>query len=206
MAPHLASPRPDLLSLAAHKLGGALGAGALVGREGIIAEPLMRGGGQEMGRRPGTENVAAIAAFGAAAAAVLEGLPREAAVMTGLRDRLESALVALDPSARINGAGAPRLCNTTSLFLPGTAAESMVMALDLEGVAVSAGAACSSGTLRRSPSLLAMGLATEAAASIRISLGPATTTEDVEEFLAILGAIVTRVRASLKGVGVREAS
>jgi cysteine desulfurase len=202
----LALPHADLLSLAAHKLGGTQGAGALVVREGIAAEPLLRGGGQEMGRRPGTENVAAIAAFGAAATAAREGLPREMAAIMELRDRLERAVVAVDPGARINASGAPRLCNTTSLFLPGTAAESLVMALDLEGVAVSAGAACSSGTLRHSPSLLAMGLAAEAAASIRISLGPTTTSEDVDGFLAALGAVVDRVRANDAAPGVREAS
>ena len=189
----------DLMSVAAHKMGGPQGAGALFVRQGLRLEPHLRGGGQEMNRRPGTESVALVVAFGAAAAVARAGLDAEALRITALRDRLERGLAALGIEARVNGAGSPRLPNTTSLYLPGTSAESLVCALDLEGIAVSAGAACSAGTLRRSPSLLAMGLGEEAAASIRISLGPATTAEEIDTFLAVLPPVVERVRAPAVG-------
>jgi cysteine desulfurase len=183
------------LSLAAHKLGGAHGAGALVVREGVTLAPHLRGGKQEMGRRPGTENVAAIAAFGAAAAAARSGLDEEGTRMGSLRDRLEAAVMRLLPGARVNGSSATRVPNTSSLYLPGLKAESIVIALDLEGVAVSAGAACSSGTQRRSPTLLAMGLVAEADASVRVSLDPSTTAEEVGLCLDAMSAIFDRVGA-----------
>ena len=181
------------LSLAAHKLGGAQGAGALVIRDGVRLAPLLRGGAQERGLRPGTENVPAIAAFGAAAAAARSGLPVESRTMAELRRRLEIAVQELCPGARVNGGGSPRVPNTSSLYLPGLPAESLVIALDLEGIAVSAGAACSSGTQRRSPALLSMGLEEEAASSIRVSLSPQTTVEDIDHCLAALGVIIGRV-------------
>jgi cysteine desulfurase len=181
------------LSLAAHKLGGAQGAGALVIHAGVRLAPLLRGGAQEAGLRPGTENVSAIAAFGAAAAAAGPGLATEARGMADLRRRLETAVLKLYPGARVNGGRSPRVPNTSSLYLPGLHAESMVIALDLEGIAVSAGAACSSGTQRRSPALLSMGLEEEAAGSIRVSLNPGTTVEDIDGCLAALGAVIGRM-------------
>jgi cysteine desulfurase len=181
------------LSLAAHKLGGAQGAGALVIRDGVRLVPLLRGGAQEGGLRPGTENVPAIAAFGAAAAAARSGLPVEGRTMAELRQRLETAVQELCLGARVNGGGSPRVPNTSSLYLPGLPAESLVIALDLEGIAVSAGAACSSGTQRRSPALLSMGLEEEAASSIRVSLSPQTTVEEIDHCLAALGVIIGRV-------------
>ena len=182
------------LSLAAHKLGGAQGAGALVVRDGRRLAPLLHGGAQEAGRRPGTENVAAIAAFGAAADSARRDLAAEGRRMADLRDRLEAAVPGLLPGARVNGHRAPRVPNTSSLYLPGFAAESLVIALDLEGIAVSAGAACSSGTQRRSPALLSMELPEEAAGSIRVSLSPATTVEEIDALLAALGTVIARTR------------
>ena len=158
-------------------------------------EPHLRGGGQELNRRPGTESVALAAAFGAAAEAARTGLGSEAARIAALRERLERGVALMGVGARVNGAASPRLPNTTSLYLPGVVAESLVCALDLEGVAVSAGSACSAGTARRSATLLAMGLAEEAAASIRISLGPMTTEEDVEAFLGVLPKVLERTSA-----------
>jgi cysteine desulfurase len=184
----------DLLSLAAHKIGGFPGAGALYVREGLAWRPLLQGGGQEGSRRPGTENVPAIAAFGAAASEARAGLAEEIARMLALRRRLESGVVDRSLEAEVHGDRAPRLPNTSSLFFPGLSAESLVIALDLEGVAVSAGSACSAGTLRRSPSLLAMGRPAAAAASLRVSLGPSTSEADIDAFLDRLAPIVRRMR------------
>jgi cysteine desulfurase len=186
----------DLLSIAAHKFGGPPGVGALYVRTGLALRPHLRGGGQELNRRPGTENVPAIAGCGAAAAAVARGLENEARTAAGLRDRLEEAVLAALPGVRVNAAGAPRAPNTTSLAFDGAAGETLVAALDLEGVAVSAGAACSAGTVRRSHVLDAMGLEDDAAASIRVSLGPGTTASEIEAFVGILVRVVERARAA----------
>jgi cysteine desulfurase len=186
----------DLLSIAAHKIGGLPGAGALYVRPGLTLAPHLRGGGQELNRRPGTENVPAIAAFGAAAEAAASGLAAEAARMRTLQARLEEGIAARGLDGRVNGDGAKRLPNTSSLFFPGTTGEALVIALDLEGAAVSAGAACSAGTLRRSPALLAMGRAEEAGASIRVSYGATTTEAEIDLFLEALGRVLARVRAA----------
>src|SRR5262245_7399405 len=137
----------DLVTLSGHKIGGPKGVGALVGRrEAVhIAQALMRGGGQERGRRAGTENVAGIAGFGAAAGAVARGLDQERQRMAYLRDQLERALKEASPTAVIFGTGVERLPNTTLFAVPGTKAETAMIALDLDGIAVSSGAACSSG-------------------------------------------------------------
>jgi cysteine desulfurase len=174
----------DALSLSAHKLGGPQGAGALILADGFEVSPRVRGGGQERGRRAGTENVAAIAGFGAAAAAALaEGLadqPRQAA----LRDRLEARALAALPGSEIVARDAPRLANTSCLALPGAKAETLVIALDLSGVAVSAGAACSSGKVGRSHVLAAMGLSDAIVGSaIRVSLGRSTTEAEIDRFV-----------------------
>ncbi|MCL4764766.1 MAG: cysteine desulfurase [Hyphomicrobiaceae bacterium] len=179
----------DTLSLSAHKLGGPKGCGALVLRDGLELAPLIAGGGQERRRRAGTENVAGIAGFGAAAAAARQDLARMSGV-AALRDRLEREALAAAPGALVIGAGAQRLCNTTCLALPGVAAETMVIMLDLAGIAVSAGAACSSGKVGASAVLAAMGLPAEIARSaIRVSLGWCTSAKDIDAFLAAWAAI-----------------
>jgi cysteine desulfurase len=175
----------DLLTLSAHKLGGPKGVGALILREGLhIADPLIRGGGQERGARAGTENVAAIAGFGAAAEAAAASLDADAAQMVLLRDQLEIGLRARSPEVIIFGAEAARLPNTTLFAIPGMKAETAVIAFDLEGVAVSSGAACSSGKVQPSHVLAAMGVDKALArGAIRVSLGPTTTEAEVGSFL-----------------------
>lgn len=174
----------DTLSLSAHKLGGPKGVGALVIRDHINLVPLLRGGGQERKRRAGTENLTAIIGFGAAAEAALAELDRIAAI-AALRDKLEAQVRSISPRAIVIGEGAPRLCNTIALALPGKLAETLVIRLDLAGIAVSAGSACSSGKVGTSHVLEAMGLAPDiAAGTIRISLGPETTEKDIAAFLA----------------------
>lgn len=154
----------DSLALSAHKLGGPKGVGALLLRPGLDPAPLLTGGGQESGRRGGTEALPAIAGFAAALSCPMpEGLAT-------LRDAIDEGVKALAPEVIIASSGAPRLPNTTSLILPGVAAETQVIALDLSGVAVSAGAACSSGKVRQSHVLAAMGFGAEAACAIRVSL------------------------------------
>jgi len=177
----------DLMTLSAHKIGGAKGAGALVRRdEGIQLDPLTRGGGQERGARAGTENIAAIAAFGAAAVAVAAHGAAEAAHAAALRERLEAGIRAATPTATVFGAAAERLPNTTLVALSGVKAETLVIAFDLDGVAVSSGAACSSGKVAPSHVLAAMGVPTELArGAIRLSTGHATTEADVDTFLNI---------------------
>jgi cysteine desulfurase len=160
----------DLLTLSAHKMGGMLGAGALVVKGDHAVRPLLVGGGQEKYRRAGTENVPAIAAFGAAAEEARLG--EDVARITRLRSRLESRLAELGDGIAILGAGSPRLPNTTCVAIAGKSSETLVMALDLAGYAISAGSACSSGKVRPSPVALAMGYGEEVARSaIRISLG-----------------------------------
>jgi cysteine desulfurase len=182
----------DLLSLSAHKLGGPQGVGALVIAEGVALAPLMRGGGQERSRRGGTENLAGIAGFGAAAGAAAGDL-EAAARLSLLRDRLEQALRGLAPEVRVFGAGASRLPNTSCFAVPGLGGETQVMALDLAGVAVSAGSACSSGRVRASHVLRAMGAGEEEAGSaIRVSLGWRSEAADVERFLAAWGELYRR--------------
>ena len=172
----------DLLTLSAHKLGGPQGAGALVVRGEIPMTRLMGGGGQERGYRPGTENVPAIAGFGAAAQAALRDTTAE---LAAARDRLETAVRAEAPNVRLHGAGAPRLPNTSCIGLPGVSAETQVMALDLAGVAVSSGSACSSGKVHASHVLKAMGWDEDAAGeAIRVSLGWDTAPEAIDRFLA----------------------
>lgn len=174
----------DLLTLSAHKLGGPKGVGALIRTPGIhISEPLIKGGGQERGARAGTENVAGIAGFGAAAEAALQSLDADIARMRALRDRLEAGLKTETPQAVIFGAEAERLPNTTLFALPGIKAETAVIAFDLDGVAVSSGAACSSGKVQPSHVLAAMGVQRALSdGAIRVSLGPATTENDLERF------------------------
>jgi len=172
----------DLMSISSHKLGGPQGVGALVTRRDIhIAEPLVRGGGQERGQRAGTENVAAIAGFGAAAGATnLAEIERVAL----LRAQLDEGITAITPEAVIFGADAPRLPNTTLFAVPGLKAETAIIAFDLNGIAVSSGAACSSGKVQASSVLMAMGADSGLArGAVRLSLGWSTTENEVHEFL-----------------------
>lgn len=177
----------DLLTVSGHKLGGPKGVGALVRRSDAVnwPAPLIRGGGQERGTRAGTENVAAIAGFGAAAAAAARDLEAERQRVTVLRDRLESDLMAEFPQTIIFGAGAERLPNTTLFAFPRAKAETAVIGLDLAGVAVSSGAACSSGKVAASHVLAAMGVpAPLARGAVRLSLGYGTQEADIARFLA----------------------
>jgi cysteine desulfurase len=177
----------DVLTISAHKLGGPKGVGAVVRRADNIhfPEPLIRGGGQERGLRAGTENVAGIVAFGAAAAAVREEWRAEAERMRTLRDALESGLKAITPHAVIFGEMAERLPNTTLFSVEGMKAETAVIAFDLEGVAVSSGAACSSGKVQPSHVLAAMGVSPALLrGAVRVSLGRTTTDAEIERFLA----------------------
>jgi len=178
--------RIDFLTISSHKIGGPQGAGALIARDASlhIAEPLIRGGGQERGQRAGTENVAAIAGFGAAAEAAREGLEDDAARMLALRIRLEAGLRDIAPEAVVFGERSPRLPNTILFTVPGLKAETAIIAFDLQGVSVSSGAACSSGKVQASHVLAAMGVEPALAkGAIRVSLGPTTTETDVEAFL-----------------------
>ena len=175
----------DLVTLSAHKIGGPKGVGALIGRAGLDAfKPLITGGGQERGVRAGTENVAGIAGFGAAAAAARASLAAEAARVGALRKRLETGLKAASPQVVVFGIEAERLPNTTLFAVSGMKAETAVIAFDLEGVAVSAGAACSSGKVQASHVLAAMGVPPQLArAAVRVSLGPTTTESHVDGFI-----------------------
>ena len=198
----------DLLTLSAHKIGGAKGSGALIrAREDIhFTEPLVRGGGQERGLRAGTENVPGIAAFGAAAAAARVGRAGEAAHMSRLRNELEVGLLAVTPDATVFGhETVERLPNTTLFTVAGVKAETAVIAFDLEGVAVSSGAACSSGKVQPSHVLAAMGVSAPLQrGALRVSLGWNSTEADVEKFLGAwrkLASALSKGRCSLKTAG-----
>jgi cysteine desulfurase len=194
----------DLLTLSGHKIGGAKGIGALIrAREDIhFPVPLVRGGGQERGLRAGTENIAGIAAFGAAAAAARAGRDGEAAHMRGLRDQLEMGLLACTPDATIFGRDiVERLPNTTLFALPGIKAETAVIAFDLEGVAVSSGAACSSGKVQPSHVLAAMGVAGPLQrGAVRVSLGWNSTAADVQKFLGAWTKLATALSKERRGI------
>ena len=174
----------DLLSVSAHKIGGPQGAGALVIADGVATVAMQRGGGQELGRRAGTENVAAIAGFGAAAHELHKGWSAEATKLAALRDRLEDGIRQVAPHASIFGSTVARVPNTVCVATAGTASDVQVMALDLAGIAVSAGAACSSGKVGRSHVLAAMGVSSSLAGSaIRVSVGWHNEAADIDRFL-----------------------
>jgi cysteine desulfurase len=178
----------DLMSLSAHKLGGPQGVGALIRRGDIhIAEPLIKGGGQERSQRAGTENVAGIAGFGAACAAAATARQADAIRMAGLRDQFEAGLKATAPQAVIFGAGSPRLPNTSLFAVPGTKAETAIISFDLNGIALSSGSACSSGKVQASSVLAAMGVEPAlAGGALRVSLGWNTGNREVENLLNAL--------------------
>jgi cysteine desulfurase len=190
----------DLVTLSGHKLGGPPGIGALVVTGELELAPLLRGGGQERGRRAGTENLVGIAGFAAAATAADE----QVAVydrIRALRDTLEAGVTAVAPEAVVLCAEAPRLPNTAAVAMPGVAADTQVIAFDLEGVMVSAGAACSSGKVGPSHVLQAMGIEPHLAAStIRVSLGWASSETDVARFLGAWVTLYRRCRDLAPGV------
>jgi cysteine desulfurase len=174
----------DLLTLSAHKIGGPKGAGAVVLADGLLGlEPLLRGGGQELGRRAGTENVAGIAGFGAAVKAAMAALETDARRLEGLRNRLESGL-RQTPEVIVFSGEVPRLPNTTLFTVPGLKAETAVIGFDLAGIAVSSGSACSSGKVQPSHVLEAMGFGPELAqGAVRLSLGWSTSEADINRCL-----------------------
>ena len=186
----------DMVSISAHKIGGPKGIGALAIAPGVMLVPQIRGGGQEKYRRGGTENVIGIAGFGAAA----ERADTSRAKMDdvrALRDRLETVLASEAPELLIAGKGTDRLVNTSCLILPGMPGETQVMALDLAGVAISSGSACSSGKVRESHVLKEMGV-TDPGSAIRVSLGLETTDEEIDTFI--------RVWSRMRGNAVRKKS
>lgn len=181
-----------MLTLSAHKIGGPQGVGALIVADEVALAATMRGGGQERRRRAGTENVPGIAGFGAAAesAGRLDDAPR----VERLRDRLEHGVRELAPGTRVFGSGAPRLPNTSCFAMPGVTSEVQVMALDLGGIAVSAGSACSSGKVAPSHVLKAMKVDDEqAACALRVSLGGSNLNQDVDRFLEVWGSLYARL-------------
>jgi cysteine desulfurase len=181
----------DFLILSSHKIGGPKGAGAIVARSDLMMpEPLISGGGQEKGHRAGTENLAAIVGFGAAAREALTDLAA-AGELSSKRDAIEAIVFAAAPDATIFGRNAPRLPNTTFFALPGLKAETVQIAFDLAGVALSAGSACSSGKVGPSHVLKAMGHGDHAGA-LRVSIGAGTTEEDIALFRAALKGIIAR--------------
>ncbi len=187
----------DLLSLSSHKLGGPAGVGALWVRPGVRIAPLLLGGPQERGRRAGSENVAAIVGFGAAAGVALRELSRAGAAARALTDRLWEGLAARVPGVARNGPGdEPRLPNTLNVSFAGCAGESLVVLLDLAEVAVSAGSACAAGAVEPSHVLLAMGRdSTAARGGLRLSVGPSTTADDIDHVLDLLPSLVRQVRS-----------
>jgi cysteine desulfurase len=183
------------LSISAHKIGGPAGSGALVVRGGAALAAELGGGGQERGRRAGTENLAGIVGFGAAAVIAAADLSA-AGRLAPWRDDLERRVLGLAPATRIFGAGVARLPNTSCLAMPGVTSAVQLMAFDLAGLAVSAGSACSSGKVARSHVLEAMGIAAgEAANAIRVSLGWTTTPQEIDRFVAAWGALYARLGA-----------
>jgi cysteine desulfurase len=185
----------DLLSISAHKFCGPKGVGALYIRKGTRLEPLLYGGHSERDRRPGTEDVAAIAGMGKAAELAPAEMAGESERIRGLRDRLEHGLLERVSQSWVNGARAPRVPNTANLTFPYVEGESMVIALDLKGIACSTGAACSSGALEPSHVLLALGLAPEdARATLRLSLGHQTTDEEIDLALETIPPVIERLR------------
>lgn len=185
----------DYLTLSAHKIYGPKGVGALYVRKGAPIEPLIRGGHQEHGRRAGTYNNIGIFGFGLAARLALEDLEGRAARIRVMRNRLRDGIVERIPEVRVNGHATEVLPNTLNVSFPGAEGEAILLYLDLEGIQVSTGSACASGSLEPSHVLLATGVGPELAhGSIRFSLGSLTTNEDVDYVLEVLPPIIKRLR------------
>ncbi|MDP2390035.1 MAG: aminotransferase class V-fold PLP-dependent enzyme, partial [Acidobacteriota bacterium] len=194
----------DLLSIAGHKFYGPKGTGALWLKRGVRLIPPMTGGRQERNRRAGTENVPALVGLGVAADVANRKLASEADRLGALRDRLEAGILAAVPGSERNGAASPRVPNTTNLSIEGVESESLLIGLDLAGIAVSSGSACSSGTLEPSHVLKAMGLSHgRTLGSIRFSLGTSNTDADIDHVIAVLPPLVAKLR-SLTTVGGRK--
>lgn len=184
----------DYLTVAAHKLGGPVGIGALVIRSGAAMARLMEGAGHERNRRPGTPSSALAAGFGAACAEVRRTLADEIRVIGALRDRFEAAVTNSLPGVAVNGAGAERLPNTSNISFPGVRSDLLVMRLDLEGFAVSSGSACHSGKTEPSRVIAALGFGDErATTSIRFSLGPETMAAEVDALAVTLARVVPEI-------------
>ncbi len=194
----------DLLSISAHKFYGPKGVGAMWLRKGVRLAPFMTGGRQERNRRAGTENVPGIVGLGAAAQRARTAMAEDAARIGALRDRLEAGLLTAVTGAERNGAAEPRVPNTTNISFQRIESESLLIGLDLDGIAVSSGSACSSGTLEPSHVLKAMGLPhARTLSSIRFSLGMSTTEAEVDQVIAALPPLVEKLR-SLATVGGRR--
>jgi len=192
----------DLLTLSGHKFGAPKGVGALWVRRGLSLHAQTMGGRQERGRRAGTENVPALEGLRVAADIVSRTPAAEARRIASLRDRLESGILGLVQGAVVNGDAAARVPNTSNISFERVEGESLVIALDLEGIAVSTGSACSSGTLEPSHVLRAIGLSSSRVQSaIRFSLGPATTEAEIDRVLDVLPALVSRLRSRGGGRG-----
>ena len=191
----LAAQPIDLLSISGHKIGAPKGIGAIFVRRGVQIEPLFHGGAQDRGRRPGTENVAFAVGLAAAAELAVRDREKEQARLRALRDELELAVLDAVPDAVIHGRGAPRVGHISSISVPGIDAESLLMALDLEGIAASAGSACQSGSVTPSHVLAAMGVRPEiATAAVRMSLGSLSTAEAIRHVAERFPALVLKAR------------
>jgi cysteine desulfurase len=187
----------DYLVISAHKLGGPKGVGALVVTSGAPLEPLQRGSAHERGKRGGTENVPGIVGFGEAAACAARELDAESRRLEGLRDRFERGLAAALPDVVVHGRPSARLPNTVNVSVPGARSDHMLMALDVRGVAVSAGAACASGAVEPSPVLRAMGVPDAlAVCALRFSMGRTTSSEDVESVVRATADAARAVRGA----------
>jgi cysteine desulfurase len=185
----------DLLSLSAHKIGGPKGTGLLWIRSGLALRPVQAGGHQERGRRGGTENVGGVVGLGEALSLATASLGDEAPRLAALRDRLQAAAEAI-PGSRVAGRNTRRVCNTVNVAFEDCDGETLLTALDLAGIAVSTGSACSSGTLEPSPVLVAMGYPSSLArAAIRFSLWRGTTAAQIDEVCRVLRDVVERCRA-----------
>ncbi|HMF08712.1 MAG TPA: cysteine desulfurase family protein [Thermoanaerobaculia bacterium] len=185
----------DLASFSAHKLHGPKGVGALFVRRGVRIDPLAAGGGQEKGVRPGTENTVGIVGFGAAARLARTRVGREAPEIAALRDDFEHSVLSRVSGARVVGQTAPRIPNTSAILFEGVAGDALLIALDLSGVAVSVGSACSSGTLSPSPAILSLSIPVEAARGVvRFSLSRRTTREELARVAEMLPDLVARAR------------
>jgi cysteine desulfurase len=186
----------DLLSISAHKIYGPKGVGALYVRSGTPLEPQFFGGHQERDRRPGTENVPGIVGLGTSAELARAHLDEDAVRIAPLRDRLEQSILDCVPVVRVNGDRKRRVSNTTNLTFGAAGGEALLIALDLQGIACSTGAACSSGTVEPSHVLTAIGLSEDQArSSLRFSLGRGTTAEEIDETAAVIPRVVERIRA-----------
>ena len=190
----------DLLSLSAHKFNGPKGAGVLYIKRGTRMQPILTGGKHERNRRAGTENTPAIAGMGVAALQAAQKLDEEAARLAPLRNRLEAGILASVSGTAVNGGASPRMPNTTNISFERVEAESLLIALDLEGIAVSTGSACSSGTLEPSHVLKAMGFPVHRTQnSLRFSLGLFSTEEEVARVIAALPRLVEKLRSLTRG-------